>query len=241
MGGHKLYIDCVGEGSPTVIMDAGLTSGGEVWSKVQPSVGEITRACSYDRAGVDRSEPGPRPGTSQQVVDELHSLLANAGIDGPYVLVGHSFGGLNMQLYNATFPEVVVGTVLVESLHGETWLRMQEVLGPGRWDAIEDQVNRNSEDVDLLRSTDQVRAAGTLGSTPLVVLSAGRRLPNPFSTDLMTSARLELSWRQLQKDLASRSTNGTQIIAQKSGHSVHRDQPDLVIEAITGLVESARK
>ena len=96
MGGHKLYIDCVGEGSPTVIMDAGLNSGGKVWDKVQPSVGEITRACSYDRAGVDRSEPGPRPGTSQQIVDELHSLLANAGIDGPYVMVGHSFGGLNM-------------------------------------------------------------------------------------------------------------------------------------------------
>src|SRR6185437_3838481 len=99
IGGYKLHINCTGTGSPTVILDAGLGGTSLDWSKVQPAVAHFTRVCSYDRAGYGWSESGPGLRTSQQIVKELHLLLAHAQINGPYVLVGHSAGGLNMRLY----------------------------------------------------------------------------------------------------------------------------------------------
>src|SRR6185437_1161890 len=99
VGGYKLHINCTGTGNPTVILDAGLGGTSLDWSKIQPAVTHFTRVCSYDRAGYGWSESGPGLRTSQQIVKELHLLLAHAQINGPYVLVGHSAGGLNMRLY----------------------------------------------------------------------------------------------------------------------------------------------
>jgi pimeloyl-ACP methyl ester carboxylesterase len=96
-------------------MDSGLGGGLLDWQTVQPKVSKFARACSYDRSGVGWSESGPRPRTSPRIVEELHALLDNAGVDGPYVLVGHSFGGANAQLYASEYPEEVAGMVLVDS------------------------------------------------------------------------------------------------------------------------------
>lgn len=115
IGGYRLHIHCTGTGSPTVILDAGLAGTSLDWSKVQPAVARFTRVCSYDRAGYGWSDNGPGPRTSQQIVKELHLLLARAQIDGPYVLVGHSFGGLNMRLYAYHYPKEVVGMVLLDA------------------------------------------------------------------------------------------------------------------------------
>ena len=109
IGGYQLHINCTGTGSPTVILDAGLGGTSLDWSKVQPAVARFTRVCSYDRAGYGWSQTGPGPRTSQQIVTELHALLAQAKINGPYVLVGHSAGGLNMRLYAYRYPAEVVG------------------------------------------------------------------------------------------------------------------------------------
>src|SRR5205823_3156829 len=114
VGGHRLYLHCAGEGQPTVLLDSGMSSTTESWTEVQPGVAAFTRVCSYDRAGLGRSDPGPAPRTGGQMVAELHALLRNAAIPGPYVLVGHSFGGLNMQLYAGRYPEDVAGMVLVD-------------------------------------------------------------------------------------------------------------------------------
>ena len=93
MGGYKMHIHCTGEGSPTVLLAAGLDDFSIFWSQVQPEIAEHTRVCSYDRAGLGWSEASPDPRTSGNMVKELHTLLVNANVEPPYVLVGHSFGG----------------------------------------------------------------------------------------------------------------------------------------------------
>jgi pimeloyl-ACP methyl ester carboxylesterase len=115
IGGRRLHIHCSGTGSPTVVFDT--YSGGSAWSwaNVQPEVAKRTRACVYDRAGLGFSDPSPRPGTSENAVDDLHKLLTAAGIKPPYVLVGSAYGGMNVQLYAYRFPEEISGLVLVEA------------------------------------------------------------------------------------------------------------------------------
>ena len=117
VGGSSMHLHCTGEEgrAPTVIMDSGL--GGTVldWQLVQPELAKSMRVCTYDRAGMGWSDPGPQPRTSQHIVKELHTLLGNAGVTGPYVLVGHSFGGTNVQVYASQYPDEVAGMVLVDS------------------------------------------------------------------------------------------------------------------------------
>ena len=117
VGGFRLHLHCIGEGSPTVIMEAG--GGGNVlhWMLVQPAIAQSTRVCAYDRAGMGWSEPGPLPRTPQRIVAELHTLLGTAGIPGPYILMGHSIGGKYMRLYASQYPQDVAGMVLVDARH----------------------------------------------------------------------------------------------------------------------------
>jgi pimeloyl-ACP methyl ester carboxylesterase len=115
VGGFRLHIQCVGSGSPTVVLDAGLGGSSLDWSLIQPELGRTTRVCAYDRAGMGWSDPGPQPRTPHQIADELHALLTNAGIAGPYVLVGHSLAGKNVRLFAQQHPEQVAGMVLVDA------------------------------------------------------------------------------------------------------------------------------
>ena len=119
VGGYSLHINCVGQGSPTVVLDAALGAMSASWVLVQREVSDTTRVCAYDRAGMGWSEMGPEPRDAKQISSELHTLLTKAGIEGPYVLVGHSFGGLYMQTYAARYPDEVAGVSLVESSHPE--------------------------------------------------------------------------------------------------------------------------
>src|SRR5215212_4988242 len=105
VGGYRLHIQCVGAGSPTVVLDAGLSGSSLDWSLVQPELGRSTRVCAYDRAGMGWSDPGPQPRTPRQIADELHTLLTNAGIVEPYVLVGHSLAGKNVRLFALAHPD----------------------------------------------------------------------------------------------------------------------------------------
>ena len=114
VGGHFLHLYCTGEGSPTVVIDAGLANWSIQWLHVQDALAETTRVCTYDRAGYGWSEPGPEPRTSQQIVDELYLLLTSADLQMPIVLVGHSFGALNAQLFANQHPDSVSGLVLID-------------------------------------------------------------------------------------------------------------------------------
>jgi len=114
VGGHTLHIQCTGTGSPTVVTESGFAGTSLDWSLVQPPVAQTSRICTYDRAGFGWSDPGPSPRTSGRIVEELHTLLINAGIPGPYVLVGHSVGGLHAQLFASQYASEVAGLVLLD-------------------------------------------------------------------------------------------------------------------------------
>jgi pimeloyl-ACP methyl ester carboxylesterase len=126
VGGHRLHIYSMGEGTPAVVMDSGFPASSLSWTFVQPVVARFTHACSYDRAGLGWSEAGPLPRSSRQIVEELRALLLNAGVEGPFVLVGHSFGTFTVRLFASTYPGDVVGLVLVDPIHPSEWLEMTE-------------------------------------------------------------------------------------------------------------------
>lgn len=128
VGGHRLHIHAMGGGAPTVVMDSGLPGTVLSWGEVQPAVARFTRVASYDRAGLGWSEPGPEPRTAQRIAEELHTLLANAGLAPPYVLVGHSFGGLTTRLFAGLYPDEVDGLILIDPAYPEDWL--EENLSP---------------------------------------------------------------------------------------------------------------
>jgi pimeloyl-ACP methyl ester carboxylesterase len=238
IGGRRLHVSCVGTGSPTVILEAGLGDSSETWRAVQPAVAGFTRVCSYDRAGKGTSDPDPRPAfrTSRVIVEDLDRLLRAAPVSGPYVLVGHSLGGAHIRLYASRFPKDIVGMVLVDASHEDQYTRITStgvsppLPAPGE----------NSERADMLASLDEVGKERWRADIPLVVVSHGRpiadALPN-ITTEQVT--RIEAVWLELQRELASRSPQGRLVIAQKSGHYVQVDEPELVVQAIREVVQAA--
>ena len=128
IGGRRLNLYCSGTGPVTVVFDAPGTDAGWAWHGVQPAVAQRTRACVYDRAGLGFSDPSPLPGTSGNAVLDLHALLAKAGVNPPYVLVGGSYGGVNVQLYAYRYPDEVKGLVLVDAPHEDETERLDKVL-----------------------------------------------------------------------------------------------------------------
>ena len=118
LGSHQIHLNCVGRGTPTVVSEADLDQYGSLsWAPVQAEIGELTRACSYDRAGIMWSEPGPRPRDGETIAGELSAVLDVAGERGNYVLVGHAFGGAYVRIFAGRNPDDVCGVVLVESSH----------------------------------------------------------------------------------------------------------------------------
>jgi pimeloyl-ACP methyl ester carboxylesterase len=142
VGGYKMHIHCAGQGTPTVVLDSGLGDSYISWQKVQPQIAQFTRVCSYDRAGIGYSDSSPRRRTSKDIAEEMHTLLRNAAIAGPIILVGHSMGGYDVRLYTSLYRADVAGMVLVDASHPDqenrfpaaiknlegTWLREAEFL-----------------------------------------------------------------------------------------------------------------
>lgn len=129
VGGYKIHLYCTGEnvdGSPTVILETGLGSTSSAWAWVQPEVAKVTRVCSYDRAGMGWSDPGPEPRDAEHIAQELHTLLENANIPGPYVLAGWSYGGLYAHEYAGQYADEVAGLVLLDSSHPDQWTSTPE-------------------------------------------------------------------------------------------------------------------
>jgi pimeloyl-ACP methyl ester carboxylesterase len=129
VGGYRMHLYCTGanvDGSSTVILEQGLGGISSGWALVQPEVAKVTRICSYDRAGMGWSDPSPEPRDAQQIAQELHTLLHNANIPGPYVLVGWSFGGLYVREYASQYGDEVAGLVLLDSSHPDQWTSTPE-------------------------------------------------------------------------------------------------------------------
>ena len=223
-----------------MVLDAGLATDNHAWEPVENRVSEFTRVCSYDRAGLGKSDAAAGIATSQTASDDLHSLLPGAGIAGPVVLVGHSYGGLIVQLYASQHPEDVAGVVLVDSLHPDNLIRAGEILGEQAMDALLQAVQANPEGVDLVISMDQVSENGNLDDTPLTVITAGRSELPPF-IDRDLGERLTGSWLESQRELVRLSSAGVHVIAEESGHCIQCDQPVLVADVIRRMVEAVRR
>jgi TolB protein len=241
VGGYALYLHCVGGGSPTVILEAGYDDVAETWSLVQPEVAKFTRVCSYDRAGLGQSDPGPEPRDSLQIVKELHALLVNAGIEGPYVVVGHSLGGMYMRLFADRYAEEVVGLVLVDSSHIDQFERNAAVLPPESPDESEilkfyrEWFTNPPTYPELPR---RLFEPGSLGDMPLVVLTSPHK---ERSADLPAglSDKWDEIWVELQAEWALISSRSTHMMADESGHFIQHDQPGLVIDAIRQVVRDS--
>jgi pimeloyl-ACP methyl ester carboxylesterase len=126
VNGHLMHINCLGEGGPTVILEAANLGMSAHWVRVQQQLAQSMRVCAYDRAGMGWSEAGPEPRDAKQISSELHTLLKSADTEAPYVLVGHSYGGLYTRMYAARYPKQVAGVVLVDSSHPEQFTRSEE-------------------------------------------------------------------------------------------------------------------
>jgi pimeloyl-ACP methyl ester carboxylesterase len=263
--GTRLHLYCLGESSPTVILEAGLGDNVLGWTLVHARLAESTRVCAYDRPGLGWSGSRDRVLPSEEVAQILHTLLQNAGIPGPYILVGHSMGGLHVRSFARLYPGEVVGMVLVDSSH-ENQLdaaRMDEIgesillplqacqtlapIGVMRLvRAIAPQPEKtlfppqqararlalqNHTDLchvvaneyrAVFSDTTQPTPPAPLGDLPLVVITAG----------IGTDAR----WNGLQDQLAALSTNSTHLIAEQSPHYIQFYQPELVIDAVMGML-----
>jgi pimeloyl-ACP methyl ester carboxylesterase len=240
IGGRSLHIHCAGQGSPVVVLDAGLGNDGGTWADVQPELARFTEACVYDRAGRGYSDPAPKPHTSQHMVEDLHALLGRAGVAGPYVLVGHSLGGLNVRLYEATYPGDVAGMVLVDAT-SEEQDRVFDLM-PREHADFTAGVRDPEMDVPTFRGSlaDMRRAKHALGDKPLVVLSHGKDPPRPDWLAEETYARSVQLVRELQSNLARLSSNSAQVVAENSGHFIQEDSPGLVVAAVRETVEAVR-
>lgn len=124
--GHRLNINCLGQGSPTVILEAGLGDSSLEWRQVQPRIAQFARVCSYDRAGYGWSDPGPMPRTSRRIAGELHALLQHAHENPPFLMVGHSFGGYCVRVFNGQYSQQVSGLVLVDSTQEDQYTLLPE-------------------------------------------------------------------------------------------------------------------
>jgi pimeloyl-ACP methyl ester carboxylesterase len=269
IGGRRLYLACKGSGTPTVILEAGAGNNGDIWSLVEPeAAGKIwvfdgiagfTRVCAYHRPGTiagserSRSDPAPMPRSAGDIVADLRTLLAAAGVRPPYVLVGHSFGGLVVRLFASIVPpDVVVGLVLVDAAQEEFWTKLRALVTPEQWQGMtagtppELADYRDLEKLDVDASAAEMRgaaAARPLRPLPLIVLSRG--LPMELSPDAKLpanfSAEQERIWRDCQNALVALVPGAQHVIAIKSGHYIQTMQPDLVIGAVRQVVEAARQ
>jgi hypothetical protein len=228
VGGYSLALSCRGAGSPTIVLEAGYDSSGlDTWADLLDPMAGISHVCTYDRAGTGVSDPRPKGTiTSMSEADELHRLLAAAGIEGPYVVVAHSYGGMIGRLFAAAYRDETDGLVLIDSSHEDEIVPYRRYYGndpEGDW---VDGGNRIDMDATAhaLRST-----ARDDGDLPLGVVQAGEY------DDVLS----ESLWNRTQHDLATLSTDSVHVQAT-GGHFVMKDDPQVILAVVRAVVGAAR-
>jgi pimeloyl-ACP methyl ester carboxylesterase len=249
VSGLSLHLRCGGErqsGAPLVVLEAGGGNSADTWRDVHASIAQFARACAYDRPGRGSSTNPPLALTADAYVPLLSDLLKAAGEPGPYVMVGHSIGGVIAALFANRHQDSVAGMVLVDSSHEEQIRRFSAVSAarpPGSPTAPPAGTAPPSgmpspEPLPVVGLIERLSSQPWHGSIPLVVLTRGKR--PPATGDPNVEARHAI-WLELQRDWAARSPKGRQIVAANSGHYIHNDEPALVIDAVRAVVGDASK
>ena len=266
VGGFRLHIYCTGEGAPTIIFDSGVGGFSLEWSRVQKALAQRTRVCSYDRAGYGWSDLGPLPRTSERITRELHTLLLKAGVAGPYIIAGHSFGGYNAQLFARNYPDETAGLVLIDSSHPE---QIERLPGPKPGTARQVRPGANSYIVSwyfphpnfpdenalvaqrIMQGWQHKmtwREEMTVFSVSAKQVQASRPIPKvpllvltrgrSFRPGYAAGDETEKVWMQLQDELSQLGANPVHLIAEHSGHVIHLDQPGIVITAMQTMLDA---
>jgi pimeloyl-ACP methyl ester carboxylesterase len=259
VGGHRLHIWCTGSGTPSVILETGLGGSSADWGFVQPEVAGFTRVCSYDRAGMGYSDPGPSPRTTRRIAHELAQLLDRGGVSGPVILVGASIGGLTARVFASEHAERVAGLVLVDASHEDQREDVPQIaplvpflssVGVLRLLGVSFGLPPASlaPSVRGFARATAFRAAGQkaavdeimhLQESAAEVRATRRKLTVPVV--VVTAGRgADAVWRDLQRDQVGLSQRGCQVIADQSGHAVAVGQPQVVVDAIRATVDAAR-
>lgn len=271
VGGYRLHINCVGTGSPTVVIDAGWGDWSASWSNwVQPEAAKTTRVCTYDRAGMGYSDAGPLPRNAGQFASELHTLLHRADIPGPYVLAGHSLGGLPVRVFAHEYAAEVAGVVLIESMNprqskqSATDTKPQAAsksgvssilslparigllrlfAGPlGFKPALSPEIRQAYTAYSVTpRSIQTTVDEGTAMAESLAQAGAVTTLGDLPLIVLSSSLHKDQDWQAMQAELLQLSTNSRQLFADKSGHNIQFEQPDAAVSAILTMVEQVRQ
>jgi pimeloyl-ACP methyl ester carboxylesterase len=270
-GGINMHIYCTGEGSPTIALDAGLGAGSMSWARVQEQVSNHTRVCSYDRAGMSWSEPGPKPRTYVRIADELYALLEAAGEQGPYVLVGHSAGAHTVRFFVQKHPTDVAGIVLVDPayekiLTKEVITAIQQVqrsyvgyahLGFWRYVLDPDFIRRfegPNVPPEIINNLEVVYSPKSLHTAADELAAMYETVRALNSSDVIgawddklvvvLSADNEIAHLTGALELHKQLASQStrgEQILVPSGHNIHYEHPEVVAEAILNVVNSVRQ
>jgi pimeloyl-ACP methyl ester carboxylesterase len=255
--GRDVRYVCQGEGTPVVVIDQGqglsIERGFERsspigWSRVFKEIQQSTRIVMHDRAGLGASDPAPGPRTSAEMVEDLRTVLTTARARPPYVLVGHSVGGFNVRLFAGRYPEEVAGVVLVDSSHPDQLTRIAAVLPPETPDESSSlkllrrapDADLSTEVIDFRACADQARGIETIGFKPLAVISQSPNAFGPRGIPPSVWEQIRMAWAALQQDLLGLSALGRHVVATHAGHQVQAEEPDLVVNAILGVVREVK-
>lgn len=259
IGGHRLHIWCTGSGAPSVILETGLGGSSADWGFVQPEVAAFTRVCSYDRAGMGYSDPGPSPRTTRRIADELSHLVDRTGISGPLVLVGASIGGFTVRVFASEHADRVAGLVLVDASHEDQEVNVPRIapfvpllasLGVFRLLGVSFGLPPDSLAPSVRGSA---RATAFRAAAYRATADEGIHLPESVAEVRATRRKLAMpvvvvtagrdadpAWRSLQRDQVGLSERGCQVIAEHSGHAIALGQPQAIVDSIRAIVEIAR-
>jgi pimeloyl-ACP methyl ester carboxylesterase len=242
-GGRSLFVNCVGAGTPAVVLESGLGTNASQWSSVQPQLGRSTRVCSYDRAGTGSSVAPPGVRNAGNEIADLRRWPAHAGIAPPYVLVGHSYGGVLARVFAHRHPTETAGLVLIDTMGRDgrrrqlaVWPRSQ---APELRSMLATTVTGN---VDTAAGEAIASRVRTLGDMPLVVVDAARQ-KNFLTTPQPLQRRLRRLWSRMHDEFARLSDDSVGVTALRSDHDVASSamgQPSVVIRAVQAVVRAVR-
>ncbi|NHM33832.1 alpha/beta fold hydrolase [Neobacillus terrae] len=226
----KLYAKLAGEnnGKPTVIMDAGYGDFSKAWDSVIGDISMFSNVLIYDRAGLGKSEKSSNPRTSCEMIKELKELLIEAKVKPPYILVGHSFGGVNMRMYATEYHNEVCGIVLVDSTPEDNRERFLPTMSQDFQQTYNKQFVYEGNYDEFMESLKQLKETRLKLNVPLIVLAAGKKAHY--------SKESQELWNEMQREILEISSNGELVLAENSAHYIQNDEPEVVISAIKKLI-----